>query len=180
MRRTLGIITLCTAMLPLAGAVIAQEEKPVVPVTAPRPSSPQPAPSIGAALRTLQPRMVDMLAERLNLTDDQKKKIADMLIKAEQELAPKIELQRTAAQAFAAALTNTASTEAELTTAADKAMKAETEIVNARIKTLTTLRTQLSPEQNRELANILEQYTTLWRPVGPPSTAVTPPAKNVN
>ena len=178
MRRTFGIVMLCTALLPIATMSFAEEQKPASPIEAPVAvpvvRSPQPAPCITSAMRTLQPRMAEMLAIRLKMTNEQKQKLVDLLVNADKELAPKIEAQRAAAQSFVTALANKASTEADLTAAAEKAMKAETELVDARVKTFVALRAQLTAEQNEAFSQIMAQYTMLWQQTSPAATPATP------
>lgn len=129
------------------------------------------APCVLPSFNVLQPRMMDMLSRRLELTDAEKPKVEDLLKKSEEAIIPLVQEQQKAAQAFAAALTGENVTQAELQAAGDRVMKAETAVLNARIKTLFDLRAILTPEQNKQLNEMLSRYTSVWRtgPGGPGS-----------
>lgn len=133
-----------------------------------------PAPCIVPATRVLHPRMVDMLAARLSLTEDQQKKIADLLTRVEEDMAPVIEAQQAAARDFVIAFGNPDTSQADLVAAAEKAMKAELAIMTERIKTLYALRALLTPEQNKSFSELLEQYTSPWRAQGAQPRVVPP------
>lgn len=120
------------------------------------------APNVLSSLRILQPFMSQMLATRLELTEDQQTKVNDLLTKADKEATPLVEAQNKASQEFIAALGKTATTQAELTALGDKATKSEKAVLDARIKTLFELRAMLTPEQNTKLNEMLAQNTSAW------------------
>jgi Spy/CpxP family protein refolding chaperone len=190
MRRLLLTLALWVALAAVAGAAFAQNApvappKPAVPRTTapanpmavpppPRMEMTRSAPCILPTLRLVNPQMMQTLSMRLSLTDDQKSKVADLLDKADKEIKPKIEAQIKAGQDYVAQLTKPTVTQAELTAVADKAMKAETDVLMARINTLFALKALLTPDQNKLLADRLAQYSYPWREGGRPMPNPTP------
>lgn len=181
MRRS--IFMLAIAMIASAGVVYAQEvSKPPAPPPPPRMDTMRTPPCILPTLRMISPQMVQTLSLRLNLTDDQKTKVAALLEKAENDIKPKVEAQTKAGQAYIDLLINPNATKAQINAAADKTMKAETDVLTARIDTLFALKGLLNAEQNKLLAERLEQYTSPWRDGGravpqPPAAPANAPAK---
>ena len=137
-----------------------------------------PRPCVLQALRGLQPQMAEMLTRLLSLSDDQKKQVAEVLMKAEEALKSKVEAQRKADEEFLTALVKEDSDKAALTAAGDKAIKAESAVLAEQIKTLLDLRALLSDQQKKDLGRFLEQRGMMWRAGGmppPPRPPIAPP-----
>lgn len=188
MKKTLLVLALSFALVALAGVVFAQgapapaaaapaavtQASPPPPTMQPRSDIPRPVPCILPTLRLINP-----LSSRLSLTDDQKTKVTDLLSKADADLKSKIESQAKIANDYITVLINTSATQADLTAAAEKAMKAETDVLMQRIQTLFALRALLTPEQNKQLSDYLAQATIPWsdRPhMSSPMRGNVPPA----
>lgn len=176
MRKLMLTLALCVALAALVGAAFAQNA-PAPTTAAPAAATPatpphsvmetvRTAPCILPTLKLMNSQMMQTLSLRLNLTDDQKTKVADLLDKADKDIKPKIEAQIKAGQDYIAQLTNTSTTQAELTMAADKAMKAESDVLMARIGTLFALRGLLTVDQNKQLSDRLTISTYPWREGG--------------
>ena len=178
MRRTLIALTMIAVLTALVGAALAQgtpAPKPAGPpapappgpptdvTPGPRSESPRPAPCILPTLRLINPQMMPTLAAKLNLTDDQKTKVLDLLTKTDKDLKPKIENQIKLAHDYVAVLVNVSATQAELIAAGEKAMKAETDVLTAKIQALFALKGLLTPDQNKLLAGYLDQFAVPWR-----------------
>lgn len=180
MKNTSLALALSVLLVVVIGAgVFADEPAPPTPGAPPGAEVKMPvmpAPCIVPTTRILHPRMVDMLSARLNLGEDQKTKISDLLSSADEALTPQIEAQQQAARDFAVAFGKVDTSQADLIAAAEKAMKAETSIVTERIKTLYALRALLTAEQNKTLSDLLEQYTSPWRAQGTQSRTAPPRA----
>ena len=138
MRKAISVIVLTTI---LSGASYAQALPPAAPTPAAAAPAPlNPATCVLVALRMLQPRTVPSLAAVINLTDNQKNKVTDLLTKAEKDSEPAVMAQRQAAQDFVALLTNKGASESDLRAAAIRAESAEQVLIIDKIKTLTALR----------------------------------------
>ena len=158
---------------------------PITPGVAARPS--QTANCVVPTLRVISARMVQTLAIKLQLSEVDKAKVLNLLTKSEEDSAALFEAQRKAAEDYAIALTKDTTTQAELLAAAEKATKAEGEVLNLKIKTLFALRAKLTPEQNTALTALLKQNAMMWLPRemrmmpplpvpdGPPLTTPTAP-----
>jgi len=173
MRKVLLTLALCVALAALVGAAFAQAA-PAPTTAAPAVASPvtppphfrmeilRPAPCILPTLRLINPQMVQIMSVSLSLTDDQKTKLTALLDSSDKVLKPKIEAQVKAGQDYVAQLTKIGATQAELAAAADKAMKAETDVMMAKIETLFAVRGLLTPDQNEQLSKRLAQYMRPW------------------
>jgi len=124
----------------------------------------QPTSCVLGLLRLIRPTMAQTLVSALNLTDEQKAKVVNLLTKAEEDAVPKVEAQRKAAQEFAIAVGKESTTQAEMMAAAEKAMKAEAELLNDKIRTLYALKAMLTDEQNTKLAAKLMSLSVPWLP----------------
>ncbi len=170
LKRVILVALLCVLPVVFAAVVVAEEaaasnvEEPAKPAPVARPPSPYPC--VSGTMRLLQPHTVSMLAVRLKLTDQQKTEVTNLLTKAQEDMAGKIDTQRKTATGFVLALAKEDVTAAALESAADKAMKAETELFRAKIKTLFAVKSKLTLEQNKELALLLKLYTKAWQPSG--------------
>lgn len=192
-RRVVSVLALVILAVCLSVTCFSQAAPPAataepgVSATAITPGSPSsvPSPCVVNALRILSPQRIQMLAERLKLTDDQKTRIAGILNKSEDMQKPLIQTQKVAAEEFVVGLTKAGLHEAELQAVADAAMKAESVILTQRIKTLVALRAALNPDQVTELNTMIDQTTVIWRSGGsapgfntmppPPTTPPAPP-----
>jgi Spy/CpxP family protein refolding chaperone len=134
------------------------------PTVIPAPTIVNPGACVISALRIINPLRMPMFNERLRLTDDQSKKIEEIIKKSEDDLRPLILTQKRVAEDFAISLTRTGLQEIEVQTAGEMAMKAEAAILARKIKTLFDIRAVLQPEQIVEFNSLLDQTTTLWRP----------------
>lgn len=165
MKKTLLVLALCTVVISLASACIAREAPPA---PGPIPSQPHPlglpSPCILSSLRILQPNVIVTMAEFLKLNDQEKTKVQELLTKANAAAAPLLETLKKADSDYVNLLTDPNSTQADLTAAADKAMKAEQAVMDEKIKTLYTLRAALTPEQNKQLSEVLSRFTAIWKP----------------
>ena len=183
MRKVMFTLALCVALAALVGAAFAQTAPAPTtaatavasPMTPPAPPSIdilRHAPCILPTLRLINPQMVQILSASLSLTDDQKTKLTALLESSGKALKPKIEAQVKAGQDYVAVLTKNGATQAELAAAADKAMKAETDILMAKIGTLFAVRTLLTADQNEQFSKRLAQSMRPWqgggRAPGPP------------
>ena len=168
LRRVILVVLLCVLPVACAAVAIAEEaatpdaEKTAKPAPVARPPSPYAC--VSSTMRLLQPHIVPMFVARLKLTDEQKTEVTNLLTKAQKDTAAKVDTQRKTATDFALALAKADVTAAALESAVDKAMKAETELFRAKIKTLFVLKSKLTQEQNKELALLLKQYTNTWLP----------------
>jgi Spy/CpxP family protein refolding chaperone len=191
MRQTLIVLIVIAVLTALAGAASAQSAPSGKPAGVESPPGPpdqtpglrvqilRPAPCILPTLKLVNLQIVQTLSARLNLTEDQKTKITDLLTKADKDLKPKIENQVKLTRDYIAVLTNPGATQSELAAAAEKVMKAESELLMARIGALFGLKGLLTADQNKQLADYLEQSTRAYRetmrvPV-PPEPASAPP-----
>lgn len=188
MRKATFTIALLVALGVVAGAVFAQD----APAAAPKPAAPKAAvspgfppspprmditrsaPCILPTLRIVSPQMIQTLSMRLSLTEDQKTKVSDLLNKAEKDIKPKVEAQVKAGQDYVAELAKPEVTQAQLTAAADKALKAEAEVMTMRISALFALKSLLTADQNKLLADRLAAYSFAWREGGRPAPGPTP------
>ena len=180
MIRTTCLVVMMIVLICAAAAVIADD--PAVPA-APAPSasaapvvkpSVMPAPYVSQVFRLVEPRMVPMLAARLQLTEDEKAKVTKLLTDADKAIEPVILAQKAAEEEFAAALVDKSTTQEALLAAGQKATQAEQALLNEKIKTLFSLRAALNDEQNQKLDELLKQYTRPWQPQAtsaPPSAA---------
>jgi len=176
MKKSMLSLILCVLAVALAGTVFAQGAPPPGPPPgAVPPPTVRPAPCIVPTLRLLNPGMTGMLNARLSLTDAQKTKIADLLAQSDKDYAAKVDMQVKATNDYAQTLIKDGVTEAELTAAAEKAMKAELALVTSRIQLLTELRALLTPDQNKTLTEIIAMYTNPWRPQPKGALAPVPP-----
>ncbi len=180
---TITLVIIMAAII-CGGAVFAQgaPAAPAAqrPTAIPKMDIARTAPCIVPTLRVISPQMMQALALRLNLTEDQTAKITAVLEKSDKTLKDKVEAQGKAGEDYVKLLANPNSTKPQITAAADKAMKAETEVLMARIDALFEVKALLNAEQNKLLAERLEQYTFPWRADGkmqppPPPPANAPP-----
>jgi Spy/CpxP family protein refolding chaperone len=181
MTRTAIALILIAVLTALAGAALAQAAPPDSPEkTTARTDYVRPVPCILPTLKSISLQMMPMLAARLKLTEDEKTKALDLLTKLDNDIKPKIENQNKSARDYTTVLVNPNTTQAELTAAADKVMKAEADVLTARIGGLFALKALLTADQNKQLAEFLDQTTRPWReqsaPPAPPAPP-TPPAK---
>lgn len=188
MKRHAIILILAISLVLGASAVaFAQGSAPsataVPTVTAPANSAPRPSvrtqgvrpvPSILPTLRLIDAGMLPTLGFLLNMTDDQKAKALDLLNKAEEERKPKVAAQIKAAEEYIALLGRTGSSAGELTAAAQKVMAADNDLMAGRIRTFVAFRALLTPEQNKRLAEELEQSARRWLPQTQAAPASTP------
>lgn len=183
MKRLLISLMFIALITAAAVAVVAQEAPPPAPVV-PRPAvSPAsgmsyPAPCILTAMRLVHPGWIATLNDRLKLTTEQMAKVNSLLSKAEEDSKPLVQAQRAAAEEFVVVLAKPNATEAEITAAAKKTMDAETALISAKAKTLVEIRSLLTEEQKKVFTEMLEQYTSNWRPrpAARPAGAPVPPA----
>ncbi len=180
MRRPTIALILIAVLIAIAGAALAQAATPASPEKEPaRVERVRPAPCILPTLKIISAQMMPMLGARLNMTEDEKTKVLDLLTKLDNDIKPKIENQIKAARDYIAVLTNPNATQAELAAGGDKAMKAESEVLQARISGLFALKALLTPDQNKLLAELLQQSTRPWQeqatPPGPPPPPPPPP-----
>jgi len=170
MRKVLLTLTLCVALAALVGVAFAQDApapKPAVTSPVPTPAPPtievlRSGPCILPTLRIINPQMVQILSASLSLTDDQKAKLTELLESSDSVLKPKIEVQIKAGQDYVALLTKVGSTQTELAAAADKAMKAETDVLMAKIGAFVAVRGLLTADQNEQFSKRLSQYMRPW------------------
>lgn len=148
------------------------------PVAIPKMDVTRTAPCIVPTLRMISPQMMQTLALRLNLTEDQTAKINAVLEKSDKILKDKVEAQAKVGEEYVVLLANPNSTKAQITAAADKAMKAETEVLMTRIDALFEIKALLNAEQNKLLAERLDQYTFPWRAGGKMQPPPPPPPAN--
>jgi Spy/CpxP family protein refolding chaperone len=124
------------------------------------------------AVMTPQAQMFERVADILQLTDDQKTKLTDIIAKNEQTLQPLMQKCSQAAQALRAAIlapTYDAQKVKELSVIAEKA---EADVINARIDTWTQIRSVLTTEQAAKL------QAAMTMPRGP--GGMRPPGRNVS
>ncbi len=182
MKRLTMMLVILMATVICGGAVLAQgaPAAPAAqrPIAIPKMDITRTAPCIVPTLRVISPQMMQTLALRLNLTEDQTAKITAVLEKSDKTLKDKVEAQAKAGEDYVALLTNPSSTKAQITAAADKAMKAETEVLIARIDALFEVKALLNAEQNKLLAERLDQYTFPWRAGGKVQPPPPPPPAN--
>lgn len=190
MRKSFFVLAvICALCIPMA--VFAADETPPPPTMPPPPAAPpvlmtpsitRPVSTVNCiitSLRLISSRMIQTLAARLGLTEEDKAKVLNMLVKSEEESRPLYDAQMKAAEDYAIALAKEATTQAELQAAAEKAIKAEAEVMNGKIKTLYVLKAMLKPAQNTALTELLKQYSVQWLPRemrSMPSAPVTTPA----
>ena len=188
MKKILLVIALSFALVALAGALFAQGAATSAAATVAPPAPPAP-PQLPSRIETLRPvpcilptlRLISPLSGRLNLTEDQRTKVTELLTKADADLKPKIENQIKVAADYVKVLVNTDATQAELVAAANNSMKAETDVLMARIQTLFAMRALLTPDQNKQLSEYLAQATIPWSDRAhvlggrPQTTVPTPP-----
>lgn len=181
MRRLTIAFVLIAVLTAFAAAVLAQTAPSPAPEKGPaRPEMVRPVPCILPTLKIISAQMMPLLSARLNLTEDQKGKVLELLTKLDSDLKPKIENQNKAARDYIALLTNPNAAQAELAAAGDKVLKAESEVLKTRIGGLFALRALLTADQNKLLTDYLDNSTKPWRdqssPPGPPAPA-TPQGK---
>lgn len=190
MRRTLVLLVLSVALLAMACAAFAQNAPAPAPNSAPpaiapplgpgtpppgqRPGVARTAPCIVPTLRMISPQMMPMLSTRLSLTEDQKTKVLDLLTKLDNDTKPKIEAHTKLAREYAELLIKTDATQADVLAAADKTMKAEGEILSAKIQALFAIKALLTADQSKLLADYMDQYTRPWREPRTVPGSVTP------
>ena len=193
MKRMTLTLAVALVMVVCSGALYAQDaqsdaKKPAATPAAKRPVTPDMArvdmtrsvPCIVPTLRLISPQMVQTLALRLELTDDQKKKITAVLEKADKDIKLKTEAQAKAGQSYVELLISPTATKAQIMAAAEKTMKTETDVLMARIDALFEMKALLTGEQNKLLGDRLTQYTFPWRdsgnmPPAPPVPSNAPP-----
>ena len=182
MKKTLLTLVFSLIFGSFALGLFAQESTPPMP-NPPPPQPPMaarnnisPAPCVVSAFRLFNPLMVDVLCSKLNLDAQQKKTVLDLLTKSEEAAKPKIEAQRQAAEKFMTTMGKPDLTEAELLTAGENAMKAESDLLTEKIKAFSSLRKILTDQQKTELAKFIEGYSVMWRPrTTAPGPFQTPP-----
>ena len=147
--------------------VFAQDKSPQKPNV---PQSPMvlhaknsPAPSVLSVFRLFNPIMADVLSSKLNLDSNQKTKLADILAKADESAEPKVEAQRLAAEKFVIVLAKNGSTDAEIKSAGDAAVKADADLLDERINTFSSIKNILNDQQKKDLAKFVADYTVIWR-----------------
>jgi len=178
MKRTTIALILIAVLTAFAGATLAQAPPaPPEKMAGARTEMVRPVACILPTLKIVSAQMMPMLAARLNLTEDEKAKVLDVLTKFDKDIKPKIENQIKLARDFTAVLVNPNATQAELAAAADKVMKAESEVLTARIQGLFALKALLTAEQNKQLAEFLDQFAKPWREQSTPPPPPAPPAK---
>ena len=185
MKRTTIALILIAVLTALAGAALAQAPpEPPEKMAGSRHETVRPAACILSTLKIVSAQMMPMLAARLNLTEDDKAKVLDVLTKADKDIKPKIENQIKLARDYTAVLVNPNAKQTELAAAADLVMKAESEVLTARIQGLFALKALLTAEQNKQLAEYMDQFARPWRerptPPAPPAPSAAPavvPAK---
>lgn len=160
------------AVFPIAAGIIVlaltsaiAQDTPVAPAQ-PTPLPVLPRLCILQGMRFLSPVTLPTLAAQLNLTDEQKTRVLDLLNNADETLKPLVEAHRKAAEEFAVALAKPESDQASLLAAAEKANKAEMAMMTQRIKTFTELRALLDDKQKAELGKFVEGRTRWWRETG--------------
>jgi Spy/CpxP family protein refolding chaperone len=122
-----------------------------------------PAPCLMSSLHIINQGAMPMLAARLQLTDEQKTSVGEMLKQADAALKPKIDLQRKAGEKYVDLLLKNDSSESALLAAAEEAMKTESVIVAEKIKTLQAVRALLNDQQKASLNSVLAQFSAPWR-----------------
>lgn len=130
-------------------------------------------------LRLMDAENVQTLGFVLNLTDDQKTKIQDLLTKSSEEQKPKIEAQIKAMEDYVGLLGKNDAAQADLAAASEKVLKAEGDIMASRIAALIGLRAILNPEQNKKLSDALSESAARWLPpkAAPAETPAAPSGK---
>lgn len=108
--------------------------------------------------------MLPTLGFLLNLTDDQKTKAQDLLSKSDEELKPSIAAQVKATSDYVALLGKQDASQADLTAAAQKVLAADSGLMAGRIKAFVAFKALLTPEQNKLLAQELQQTSSKWLP----------------
>lgn len=179
MRGTPIVLIIIGALMLLAATALAQSESAANTQKSPvRAETVRPAPCILPTLKIVSAQMMPLLAARLDMNEDQKGKVLELLTKLDSDIKPKIEYQNKAAREYIAMLTNSAASQAELAAAGDKVLRAESEVLRARIGGLFALRALLNPDQNKLLTEYLENSTKPWRdqsgPPGPPAPTAPP------
>jgi len=174
MRRTPVALILVALLIALAGAALAQTAPSSGADKSPaRAENVRPVPCILPTLKIVSAQMMPLLAARLNMNEEQKAKVLELLTKLDSDIKPKIENQNKAARDYIAMLTNPNAAQAELAAVGDKVMRAESEVLRARIGGLFALRALLNPDQNKLLTEYLDNSTKPWRqqsgPPGPPA-----------
>lgn len=149
---------------PPAAPVVATPPTTGIPPAMLRPPTMRPVPSILPTLRLIDSGMLPTLSFLLTLTDDQKSKAQDLLAKSDSEMKPKIAAQVKAAADYIALLGKEVSSEAELTAAAQKVLAADNDLMVGRIKAFVAFKALLTPEQNKRLAQELQQTASRWLP----------------
>ncbi len=191
MKKMLLMVALCLPLLAVSGALFAQAA--AAPVAQPAPPPPPAVPNVQPGMGFMRPvpcivptmRLIGPLSARLNLSADQKTKVDALLVKADADVKVKIEDQAKAASAYVALLADPKASQTDVSAAAAKAMKAETDVLDQRIQTLFALKTLLNADQNKQLCEYLAEATIPWtdrirpRPATPVAPAAAPaqPAK---
>lgn len=146
-----------------ASIVFAQETPPAAPPmqgpSSSKPASVMPLPCPVSSLHIISGRAIRLLTARLDLTDDQKTKVENLLTKADDELKPVIEEQKKANERYTKLLLSNDTSESDLNAAAMEAMKVEPKIMAQKIKTLVALRALLNDDQKTKLNTILGQFS---------------------
>lgn len=145
-------------------AVAAPPASSSVPPAGTKPVGVRPAPSILPTLRLINSEMLPTLGFLLNLTDDQKTKAQDLLSKSDEELKPSIAAQVKATSDYVALLGKQDASQADLTAAAQKVLAADSGLMAGRIKAFVAFKALLTPEQNKLLAQELQQTSSKWLP----------------
>lgn len=171
---TIALVTVACAAIAQGAAAPPAPPAGGAPPTGPRGEMLRPVPCIVPTLRLINPQALAMLSARLNLTEDQKTRIGDMLTKADADIKPKLEAQGKSASEYATLLGDPGVAQAKLTAAAEKTMKAESDVLLARVQTLFALKALLTPEQNKQFSEFLSQSTMPWR--DGPRNRETPPS----
>lgn len=123
------------------------------------PAAPQAAPPIAPALRILDSSTIDLLAKRLELSDDQKIQVQNILKQAEQDIRPLADANWQATQQFVNLLKQKEPDMKALEGASKKIAETDQAILMRKVQSLVSIRTVLTPEQDTILAEIIEQRT---------------------
>ncbi|MFQ3549456.1 MAG: Spy/CpxP family protein refolding chaperone [Armatimonadota bacterium] len=117
------------------------------------------------ALRVIEPHMLEALKIRLKLTDEQVEKVKSLLESENKNIRPLVGTHLMASQEFAVEISSEYFNEEKLKKASEKLMKAETDLINARLSVLAKFRAILTDEQQKQLAELMKSYTAIWQPV---------------
>jgi len=127
--------------------------------------------STAMAVMPPQPMFFERNAEELQLTEDQKTKLKDVMMKSEQSMVPLMQKANKASTALRTGLLSADSDAAKIKTLVSDAQKAEADIVTARLDTWAKMKAELKPEQ---LAKMQDLMTRRPGPGGPGGPGVPP------